>query len=118
MKRYVVRVLIDRETVPRRCVRLCLGHDLAQRLLLKRFKLPLGGSDVVLVGFKVTVLAKIGDYPAPTEGATWAVENLLNLLKRCGGAGSSIRARCDPQPARPLANRLYLTACCLWTLFK
>jgi hypothetical protein len=76
-----------------------------------RIKISLGRSYVILIDYKAIILTKISDYSAPTEGTTWAVENLLNLLKRCGGVGSLIRARCDsPPPARPLANRSYLTA--------
>jgi len=54
-----------------------------------RIKLSLGGSDVVLVSFKATVLAKISDHPAPTEGATWAVsDDLFDLVEGLGCAGS------------------------------
>jgi hypothetical protein len=54
-----------------------------------RIKLSLGGSDVVLVSFKATVLTKISDHPAPTEGATWAVsDDLFDLVEGLGCAGS------------------------------
>jgi hypothetical protein len=75
-----------------------------------KIKLFLGRSDVILIGYKAIILTKISNHPAPTEGTIWAVENLLNLLKRCGGVGSLIRAKYNPPPpARPLANRSYLT---------
>jgi hypothetical protein len=71
---------------------------------------PRKADDVILIGFKAIILAKISNYLALIEGTIWAVKNLLNLLKRCGGVDSLIRAKYDPPLIRPLANRSYLTA--------
>jgi hypothetical protein len=45
------------------------------------------------MGFEAIMLTEIGDHPAPTEDATWAVDNdLFDLLEGLGGAGSFLSA--------------------------